>query len=109
MSKFIYSSPSRSMRVAGILFAKGVETELNAEQVKALKADCFGKAFLGDGSLVEVEQAETELDAKPVSKMTAPELEAYIIDNGGEFGEEDKKAELLVIAQAIEGAKNDKG
>lgn len=108
MSKFTYQGVNSSMRVAGILFAKGVETALTVEQVKALKADYFGKAFLDDGSLVEAEQAKAEPDTKPVSKMTVPELEFYIIDNGGEFDEEDKKAELLVIAQAIEDGKSAK-
>lgn len=58
MNKFTYNGNNRSMRVAGILFVKGVETELTAEQIKALKADGFGKAFLDDGSLVESKAAE---------------------------------------------------
>ena len=105
MSNFIYKGNNSSMRVTGILFVKGVETELSAEQTKVFKADGFGKAFLEDGSFVETEQVETkEPKAKPVSKMTVPELEAYIIENEGEFAESDNKPELVVIAQAIEDA-----
>lgn len=63
MSKFTYNGNNRSMRVAGVLFENGVETELDAEQAKALKADYFGKAFLDDGSIVEA-KAETKKDAK---------------------------------------------
>ncbi len=63
MSKFTYNGASRSMRVAGVLFESGVETELDAEQAKAFKADYFGKAFLDDGSIVEV-KSETKKDAK---------------------------------------------
>lgn len=58
MSKFTYQGVNSSMKVAGILFAKGVETELDTEQVKTLKADCFGRAFLDDGSIVETKAAE---------------------------------------------------
>ncbi|WLG12774.1 hypothetical protein Q6344_09155 [Psychrobacter cibarius] len=108
MSKFTYNGNNSSIRVAGFLFVKGVETELSDEQTELLKADGFGKAFLEDGSFVETEQADKEPDAKPVSKMKVEELEAYIIENGGEFAESDNKPELLVIAQAIEEAKNAK-
>lgn len=64
MSKFIYNGASRSMRVAGVLFESGVETELDAEQAKAFKADYFGKAFLDDGSIVETKAAEKAGDKK---------------------------------------------
>lgn len=102
--KYKYQGSNSSMKVTSVLFVKGVETELTDEQAKALKADRFGKAMIADGSLVEVKDA----DVKPVSKMTVPDLEEYIIENGGEFAESDKKPELLVIAQAIEDAKNAK-
>ncbi len=58
MSKFTYNGNGRSLRVAGVLFEKDVETELSAEQLKAFKADSFGKAFLDDGSIVESKAAE---------------------------------------------------
>ena len=45
MSKFTYNGNNRSIKVAGVLFENGVETELDAEQLKAFKADGFGKAF----------------------------------------------------------------
>lgn len=61
-----------------------------------------------DAGLIEVVDIQTTPDAKPVSKMTVPELAIYITENGGEFAESDNKPELLVIAQAIEDAKNDK-
>lgn len=64
MSKFTYNGANRSMRVAGILFEKGVEIELDAEQVKAIKADAFGKAFLDDGSIIEAKGAEKSGDKK---------------------------------------------
>lgn len=63
MSKYTYNGASRSVRVAGIMFIKGAETEITTEQDKALKADAFGKAFLDDGSIVEV-KSETKKDAK---------------------------------------------
>lgn len=109
MSKFTYNGSNRSIRVAGIMFIKGAETEITADQDKVLRADGFGKAFLDDGSLVEIEPTDKEPETKPVSKMKVEELEAYIIENGGEFAETDNKPELLVIAQNIEDAKNDKG
>ena len=110
MSKFTYNGNNSSIKVTGVLFVKGVETELTDEQTEVFKADGFGKAFLADGSFVETEQVEIkEPKAKSVSKMTVPELEAYIIENEGEFAESDNKPELLVIAQDIEDAKNDKG
>lgn len=58
MSKFTYNGDNRSIKVAGVLFEKGVETELNAEQEKAFKADYFSKAFLDNGCLVESKAAE---------------------------------------------------
>lgn len=63
MSKFTYNGANRSIRVAGVLFEKDIETELNAEQLKAFKADSFSKVFLDDGSLTEA-KAETKKDAK---------------------------------------------
>lgn len=103
MSKIKYTGTNRSVKIAGVLFNKGVDTELTAEQVKAVKVDRFGKAFLDDGTLVETESdTDATPDTKPVDKMTVKELEQYITDNGGEFGDDDKKPELLVIAQAIE-------
>ena len=65
------------------------------------------KAWLNAG-LIEVVETGTTTDSKPINKMTVAELEAYIIENGGEFAEVDNKPELLVIAQTIEDAKNDK-
>ena len=65
------------------------------------------KAWI-DAGLIKVDDTEIAPDAKPVGKMTVPELETYIKDNGGEFAESDNKPELLVIAQAIEDAKNAK-
>lgn len=108
MSKFTYNGASRSVRVAGVLFENGVETELDAEQAKTFKADYFGKAFLDDGSIIE-SKSEDDDSTKPLSKMKVEDLQTYIIENGGEFAESDNKPELLVIAQAIEDAKNDKG
>lgn len=64
MSKFTYKGNNSSMKVTGIVFAKGVETELTADQVKALKADGFGKAFLDDGTIVESKAAEQETKAE---------------------------------------------
>ena len=64
MSKFTYNGASRSIRVAGVLFENGVETELDAEQLKAFKTDSFSKAFLGDGSIVESKAAEKAGDKK---------------------------------------------
>ncbi|KAA0915808.1 hypothetical protein [Psychrobacter sp. ANT_WB68] len=58
MSKFTYNGANRSLRVAGVLFEKGVETELNAEQLKAFKADSFSKAFLDDSTIVESKATE---------------------------------------------------
>lgn len=66
------------------------------------------KAWI-DAGLIEVVDIQITPDAKPVGKMTVPELEAYIKDNGGEFAESDNKPELLVIAQDIEDTKDDKG
>lgn len=63
MSKFTYNGNGRSLRVAGVLFEKDVETELNAEQLKAFKVDSFGKAFLDDGSIVE-SKVDNKKDAK---------------------------------------------
>ena len=70
MSKFTYKGNNSSMKVTGIVFAKGVETELSADQVKALKADGFGKAFLDDGTIVESKAVEKEVkaDAKTETK-----------------------------------------
>lgn len=99
--KYKYQGGNSSIKITSILFAKNVETELTDEQVKALKADRFGKAMIADGSLVEVKDDESK-DAKLVSKMTVPELEQYITDNGGEFTGDDNKPELLAIAQSIE-------
>lgn len=99
--KYTYQGSNSSMRVASIMFIKGAETEITADQDKALKADRFGKEMIADGSLVEIKDAEDK-GSKPVSKMTVAELEEYIIENGGEFAESDNKPELLVIAQAIE-------
>lgn len=64
MSKFTYNGNGRSLRVAGVLFEKDIETELNAEQLKAFKADGFSKAFLDDGSIVESKAAEKAGDKK---------------------------------------------
>lgn len=64
MSKFTYNGNNRSIKVAGVLFENGVETELDAEQLKAFKADGFGKAFLDDGSIVESKAAEKAGDKK---------------------------------------------
>lgn len=108
MSKFTYNGASRSVRVAGVLFENGVETELDAEQAKTFKADYFGKAFLDDGSIIE-SKSKNDDSTKPLSKMKVEDLQTYIIENGGEFAESDNKPELLVIAQAIEDDKNDKG
>lgn len=63
MSKFTYNGNGRSLRVAGVLFEKDVETELNAEQLKAFKADSFSKAFLDDGSIIE-SKVDNKKDAK---------------------------------------------
>lgn len=63
MSKFTYNGNNSSIRVAGVLFEKDVETELNAEQLKAFKVDSFGKAFLDDGSIVE-SKVDNKKDAK---------------------------------------------
>lgn len=106
MSKFTYQGNNSSMKVTGVLFVKGVETELTAEQAKVLKADHFGKSFLEDGSIVEskAESDDKNPNAKPVGKMTVPELEAYITDNGGTFTGDDNKPDLLAIAQNIEDA-----
>jgi hypothetical protein len=65
MGKFTYKGNNSSMKVTGILFVKGVETELTADQVKAFKADGFGKAFLEDGSIVE---SKAKADDKPETK-----------------------------------------
>ena len=67
MSKYIYKGANSSMRVANILFAKGVATELSDEQVKALKANDFGKVMLENKSITEVKEDakdETKADAK---------------------------------------------
>ncbi|MGO2507291.1 MAG: hypothetical protein ACTH7L_14440 [Psychrobacter alimentarius] len=104
--KYKYQGKNSSMRVAGIMFIKGAETEITADQDKVLKADRFGKAFLDNGTLVETKtDADTAPDTKPVDKMTVKELEAYITDNGGEFADDDNKPELLAIAQSIEDGK----
>lgn len=66
MSKYTYNGANRSMRVAGIMFIKGAETEVTAEQDKALKADKFGKAFIEDGSIAEVK--DTKAGAKKDAK-----------------------------------------
>ena len=72
MSKYTYQGVNSSMKVAGILFAKGVETELTSDQVKALKADGFGKAFLDDGSIVETKaKPEPKAEPKPEPKAKA--------------------------------------
>ena len=63
MSKFTYNGNGRSLRVAGVLFEKDVETELDAEQLKTFKADSFSRAFLDDGSIVE-SKADNKKDAK---------------------------------------------
>lgn len=104
MSTFTYQGNNSSMKVTGIVFAKGVETELTGEQIKVLKADHFGKAFLEDGTIVEskAKTDDKESNAKPVSKMTVSELETYITDNGGTFTGDDNKPDLLAIAQKIE-------
>lgn len=68
MSKFTYNGNNSSMRVTGIIFAKGVETELTAEQTKALKADGFGKAFLDDGTITE---SKATTKAEPKATKTA--------------------------------------
>lgn len=65
------------------------------------------KAWI-DAGLIEVVETETTTDSKPINKMTVAELEAYIIENGGEFSDDDNKPELLIIAQEIEDAKNAK-
>lgn len=71
MSKFTYKGNNSSMKVTGILFVKGVETELTVDQVKALKADGFGKAFLEDGSIVESKaKVETKADDKTAKADT---------------------------------------
>lgn len=102
MSKITYTGANSSVKIAGVLFKKGAETELTAEQVKAVKADRFGKAFLDDGTLFEAESnIEPAPDAKPIDKMTVKELEEYIKANGGEFTDDDNKPELLTIAQGI--------
>lgn len=110
MSNIKYTGTNRSVKIAGVLFNKGVDTELTAEQAKAVKADRFGKAFLDDGTLVETKaDADADADAapetKPVDKMTVKELEQYITDNGGQFADDDNKPELLKIAQGIEDTK----
>lgn len=110
MSKFTYQGNNSSMKVTGVLFVKGVETELTAEQAKALKDDHFGKAFLEDGTIVEskAKADDKNSNAKPVSKMTVSELEIYITDNGGTFTGDDNKPDLLAIAQAIEDTQAEK-
>lgn len=109
--KVKYTGNNISMRVAGILFRKGAEIDLNEDQAKALKADRFGKYFIDNGTLVE-KQSDIDGDDAPESKLVADmkvdELETYIKNNGGEFASTDNKPELLIIAQAIEDAKNDK-
>lgn len=105
MAAYTYNGTASSMRITGVLFVKGKATKLNDEQVKKLKADRFGKAFIEDGRLAEIKAENVTPKAdKPVSQMTVPELEAYIKANGGEYASDDKKPELLVIAQAIEDA-----
>jgi len=99
------------MRVTGILFRKGAEVDLNEGQAKELKADRFGKHFLGNGTLVEAQSDVDDVDApesKLVTDMKVEELEKYITENGGEFASTDNKPELLIIAQAIEDANNAK-
>lgn len=110
MSNIKYTGTNRSVKIAGVLFNKGVDTELTAEQAKAVKDDRFGKLFLDDGTLVETKaDADADADAapetKPVDKMTVKELEQYITDNGGQFADDDNKPELLKIAQGIEDTK----
>lgn len=102
MSKIKYTGTNRSVKIAGVLFNRGFDTDLTAEQAKAVKADRFGKAFLDDGTLVETnaESAET----KSLDKMKVNELQNYIADHGGDFELDDNKPELLIIAQAIEDA-----
>ena len=69
MSKITYTGANSSVKIAGVLFNKGAETELTAEQAKAVKADRFGKAFLDDGTLVETKAAEKkDTDKKDDSK-----------------------------------------
>lgn len=103
MSNITYTGANSSVKIAGVLFKKGAETDLTAEQAKAVKADRFGKAFLDDGTLVESDSNadNTPDDTKPIDKMTVKELEAYIKANGGEFTDDDNKPELLKIAQGI--------
>lgn len=65
--KYKYQGANSSMKVAGITFAKDVEVELTAEQIKALKADRFGKAFLDDGTIAESKaKADDKAEAKTV-------------------------------------------
>lgn len=66
MSKITYTGTNSSVKIAGVLFKKGAETELTAEQLKAVKADRFGKAFLDDGSIAEVK--DTKAGAKKDDK-----------------------------------------
>ena len=71
MSKVTYTGANSSVKIAGVLFKKGAETELTAEQVKAVKADRFGKAFLDDGTLVETKVVEKKDTAKKDDDKTA--------------------------------------
>lgn len=71
MSNVTYTGANSSVKIAGVLFKKGAETELTAEQAKAVKADRFGKAFLDDGQLVETKAAEKKDTAKKDDSKTA--------------------------------------
>ena len=108
--KVKYTGSNISLNVASILFRKGTEIDLTEDQAKALKADRFGKYFLDNGTLVETQSDidDDTPDFKLVADMKVDELEKYINDNGGEFASTDNKPELLIIAQAIEDAKNAK-
>lgn len=63
------------------------------------------KAWVEAGLISVADSAGDQ--SKPLTKMTVKELQEYITENGGDFELEDKKDDLLLIAQAIESQLND--
>ena len=63
------------------------------------------KAWIDAGLISVADSTDDQL--KPLTKMKVNELQNYIADNGGDFELDDKKDDLLLIAQEIESKLND--
>lgn len=95
----------------GVAVGKGLTVEVKElDTDNAVIKAWIDSGFLSVDGLEDAQGGESNADeVKPLSKMNMAELKEYIVENGGEFDEADKKDALLANAQAIEDDLNQEG